>query len=161
MTEPETQTPTHAETDPLVLKRIEQFRDMKFSLMLHWGIYSVWGAVESWPICAAEPYGRAELPAWAASGQDPDRFMHMYFDMGEQWSYNPRDSYKSARELIHTLVKIMARGGNLLLNVGLDPQGITLCLPEMPCQSPPGAHAWTFVLAGAEFQAARPITQQD
>lgn len=43
--------------------------------------------------------------------------------MGEQWSFNPGDKYRSAHQLIHTLVQIVARGGNLLINVGPDSQG--------------------------------------
>ena len=33
------QAHTGAAPDPLVLQRLEQFRGMKFGLMLHWGIY--------------------------------------------------------------------------------------------------------------------------
>jgi alpha-L-fucosidase len=39
------------ETDPLVLKKLEWFQDMKFGLLMHWGTYSQWGIVESWSIC--------------------------------------------------------------------------------------------------------------
>ncbi len=41
--------------------------------------------------------------------------------MGKSWSWDPRDTYKSPGELVHTLVEIVAKGGNLLLGVG--PQG--------------------------------------
>jgi alpha-L-fucosidase len=43
--------------------------------------------------------------------------------MGTQWSYKPDDDYKSTRQLIHLLVDIVAKGGNLLLNVGPRPDG--------------------------------------
>ncbi len=43
--------------------------------------------------------------------------------MGNSWSYVPHDHYKSATELIQLLVKIVSRGGNLLLNVGPSPDG--------------------------------------
>ncbi len=43
--------------------------------------------------------------------------------MGTQWSYRPGDSYKSPRELIHLLVDVVAKGGNLLLNIGPQPDG--------------------------------------
>jgi len=39
------------ETDPLVLKKLEWFQDMKFGLLMHWGPYSQWGVVESWSLC--------------------------------------------------------------------------------------------------------------
>jgi len=43
--------------------------------------------------------------------------------MGNSWSYVPNDHYKSAGQLIGLLVKIVSRGGNLLLNVGPSPDG--------------------------------------
>lgn len=39
------------ETDPVILNRIAEWQDLKFGLMIHWGIYSQWGVVESWSIC--------------------------------------------------------------------------------------------------------------
>ncbi len=39
------------ETDSLVLRKLEWFRDQKFGFMMHWGPYSQWGIVESWSIC--------------------------------------------------------------------------------------------------------------
>jgi alpha-L-fucosidase len=37
--------------NPLIQKRIEQWQDLKFGLLMHWGPYSQWGIVESWSIC--------------------------------------------------------------------------------------------------------------
>lgn len=39
------------ETDPVILKKIDEWQDLKFGFMMHWGIYSQWGVVESWSIC--------------------------------------------------------------------------------------------------------------
>jgi alpha-L-fucosidase len=48
-----TETPASqdAETDTLVLEKLEWFQDMKFGLLMHWGPYSQWEVVESWSIC--------------------------------------------------------------------------------------------------------------
>lgn len=43
--------------------------------------------------------------------------------MGSSWSYNARDGYKSSKKLVQTLVKVVAKGGNFLLNVGPSPEG--------------------------------------
>ncbi|MCU0456133.1 MAG: alpha-L-fucosidase [Bacteroidales bacterium] len=43
-----------AETDPLVLEKLEKWQDLKFGLLMHWGPYSQWGVVESWSICAED-----------------------------------------------------------------------------------------------------------
>lgn len=41
------------------------------------------------------------------------------------WAYNKNDrDFKSAHELIRTLVEVASRGGNFLLNVGPGPDGV-------------------------------------
>jgi alpha-L-fucosidase len=42
---------------------------------------------------------------------------------GGGWSYVPNAKFKSARELIHLLVDIVSKGGNLLLNIAPGPEG--------------------------------------
>lgn len=43
--------------------------------------------------------------------------------MSDGWGYHYDDTYKSPRELIHMLIDVVAKGGNLALNVGLMPDG--------------------------------------
>jgi alpha-L-fucosidase len=43
--------------------------------------------------------------------------------MGDYWANNPKDYYKPARELIHLIVEIVCKGGNLLLDIGPDADG--------------------------------------
>jgi alpha-L-fucosidase len=43
--------------------------------------------------------------------------------MAQSWSFVPDDSYKSPRVLIHMLADVVAKGGNLLLNIGPGPDG--------------------------------------
>ncbi len=40
--------------DPLVQKNLEEWQDLKFGFMMHWGPYSQWGVVESWSICSED-----------------------------------------------------------------------------------------------------------
>jgi len=55
--------PAARETDPLVLRKLEWFQDLKFGLMMHWGPYSQWGVVESWTLCSEdEPWCRRTIP---------------------------------------------------------------------------------------------------
>jgi len=42
------------DASPLVNQKLEQWQDMKFGLLMHWGPYSQWGVVESWSICAED-----------------------------------------------------------------------------------------------------------
>ncbi|MFM9027949.1 MAG: alpha-L-fucosidase, partial [Bacteroidota bacterium] len=37
--------------DPAIRKRIEEWKDLKFGLLMHWGAYSQWNIVESWSLC--------------------------------------------------------------------------------------------------------------
>lgn len=57
------------ETNPLVIKKLEQWQSLKFGLLMHWGSYSQWGIVESWSICPEE-YGWCERKM----GSNPDNY---------------------------------------------------------------------------------------
>ena len=37
--------------DPAVLEKLDQWQDLKFGVLMHWGLYSVPGIVESWNAC--------------------------------------------------------------------------------------------------------------
>lgn len=43
--------------------------------------------------------------------------------MGNSFSYVPNDTYKSTQKIVETLVKIISRGGNYLLNIAPGPNG--------------------------------------
>lgn len=43
-----------APVDPLVKAKLEDWRDQKFGILIHWGIYSVPGIIESWSICSED-----------------------------------------------------------------------------------------------------------
>ncbi len=40
--------------DTAVQRKLGQWQDLKFGLLMHWGPYSQWGVVESWSICAED-----------------------------------------------------------------------------------------------------------
>ena len=69
------------ETDTLVLRKLEEWQDLKFGLLMHWGPYSQWGVVESWSICAEdEPWCRR-------SNQDYIQYKKDYENL--QTTFNP------------------------------------------------------------------------
>ncbi len=41
----------YPDPDTAIQRRLEEWRDLKFGLLMHWGPYSQWGVVESWSIC--------------------------------------------------------------------------------------------------------------
>lgn len=59
----------HPEHDPLVNEKLDQWQDLKFGLLMHWGAYSQWGIVESWSICP-EDYGWCQRE----KGNSPDSY---------------------------------------------------------------------------------------
>lgn len=48
--------------DTAIQHRLEEWQDLKFGLLMHWGTYSQWGIVESWSICP-------EDLSWATGGR--------------------------------------------------------------------------------------------
>ncbi len=56
------QTDRDPETDPVILNRIDQWQDLKFGFMMHWGMYAQWGVVESWSICNEPWIDRKGMP---------------------------------------------------------------------------------------------------
>jgi alpha-L-fucosidase len=52
------------DTSQVIQQRLEDWQDLKFGLLMHWGTYSQWGIVESWSICP-------EDLSWAAGGRKP------------------------------------------------------------------------------------------
>jgi alpha-L-fucosidase len=44
--------------------------------------------------------------------------------LGNAWGYQSRDDLKSATKVIHTLIEIVAKGGNYVLGVGPDANGV-------------------------------------
>ena len=40
--------------DSLVVRKLHHWQDQKFGMLIHWGLYSVAGIVESWSICSEE-----------------------------------------------------------------------------------------------------------
>lgn len=57
-------------TNPEISAALERFRDRKFGIMFHWGLYSQKGIVESWML-------PDEDREWAWSGEECKPFQHM------------------------------------------------------------------------------------
>ncbi len=68
--------------------------------------------------------------------------------MAKQFSYNANDVYKPTHDLIHLLVNIVAKGGNLLLNIGPSPEGT---LPETALSRLKEIGAWMDVNSEAIY----------
>ncbi len=72
-------------TDPLVLKKLEQWQDQKFGVIIHWGLYAVPGIVESWSICSEDWITRD-------STSDYDAYKRWYWGLSKELNpvkFNP------------------------------------------------------------------------
>ena len=69
--------------DAQVKKKLEQWQDIKFGLMMHWGTYSQWGVVESWSLCP-------EDEGWCVR-RDKDYFRYKKDYENLQTTFNPVD----------------------------------------------------------------------
>ena len=50
--------------DEQVLNKLEKWHDQKFGVLIHWGLYSVPGVVESWSICPEDWIVRERKPTY-------------------------------------------------------------------------------------------------
>lgn len=70
--------------DPLVLEKLEWFKDQKLALMMHWGPYSQLGIVESWALSDDDADWSREGIDWEEDGEE---FKRQYFDLNK--TFNP------------------------------------------------------------------------
>ena len=71
-------------------QRLEWFQDLKFGFFMHWGPYSQWGCIESWPLVgeADAPWARSDkLKPWVECGKDIDEFRRRYWRLNR--TFNP------------------------------------------------------------------------
>jgi len=71
----------------------------------------------------AGPYENYTTPEQEVPTQPLDHPWESCITMGNSWSYVPGDHYKSTKEIVQLLIKIVSRGGNLLMNIGPGPDG--------------------------------------
>ncbi|MBN2653441.1 MAG: alpha-L-fucosidase [Spirochaetales bacterium] len=67
--------------DEKVVEKLEQWQDLKFGLMMHWGAYSVIGVTESWTICPED---------WCRGRKDEAEFQQYVADYVKlPYRFNP------------------------------------------------------------------------
>ncbi|MBF0243956.1 MAG: alpha-L-fucosidase [Planctomycetes bacterium] len=68
--------------------RLEAFMDQRFGIIIHWGLYSQWNCIESWPLVPMDKWARPEdLDCWVQRERDLDRFSRDYRALNR--SFNP------------------------------------------------------------------------
>jgi alpha-L-fucosidase len=81
-------------SDPLVIDKLEEWKDLKFGLLMHWGLYAQLGIVESWALCSEDQ------PFQDRGGVPYEEFKRMYFDLIREFNpdqFDPVPWAKAAR----------------------------------------------------------------
>ncbi len=79
-------------------------------------------------LIVVDRHGAAEYVNYLTPEQKiPDHYIPVPWEtcmtLGRSWSYIEKENYKPSRQLIQMLVDIVAKNGNLLLNIGPGPDG--------------------------------------
>ena len=69
-------------SDPLVLQKLDAWQDLKFGVLIHWGLYSIPGIVESWNLCNEDWVVRPE-------GSRYEDYKQWYWGLADE--FNPVD----------------------------------------------------------------------
>lgn len=104
--------------------------------------------------------GAVSTPEQTIPGVASDNLWESCVTMGTQWQYKPtNDELKSANKIIEMLIETRAKGGNLLLNIGLDPFGV---MPDPEARNLTEVAAWQFINHEA-IEKVRPwiVTHED
>jgi alpha-L-fucosidase len=87
--------------EPWLRQRLEWFQNLKFGFMMHFGVYSQWGCIESWPLVEEDKWARPDdLKAWTDRGKDMARFQHDYWALSKTFNpekFDPRPWAKAAK----------------------------------------------------------------
>lgn len=85
-------------TDSLVLNKLDKWKDLKFGVIFHWGLYSVPGILESWVLC----------------GEDVDwikRPQNMTYEEYKKWYWGQKDSLNPVKFNPEQWAETMKKGG--------------------------------------------------
>src|SRR5690606_17794336 len=97
--------------DPLVREKLEKWRDLKFGMIIHWGIYAQAGIVESWSICSEDWIERDSTISYAD-------YKKWYWDLSKEFNPTKFNPEQWARQL-----KMRA------CDMSCSPQSITMVSP--------------------------------
>jgi alpha-L-fucosidase len=79
--------------DPLVKEKLEKWRDQKFGMIIHWGLYAVPGIIESWALCSEDWIERDSTIAY-------NDFKNWYWGLKKDFNpinFNPEQWAQSAK----------------------------------------------------------------
>ena len=109
-------------------------------------------AIQPWILSADRTCGGACENYVTPEQCVPKKPMHIPWEscvtMGNSFSFAYDDEYKSVKELIHLLIDVIAKGGNLALNIGPQPDGR---LPKPAIERMKGIGEWLRIYGEAVY----------
>lgn len=81
-------------TDPLVKQKLETWRDQKFGMIIHWGLYAVPGIIESWSLCSESWIERDSTSSY-------DKYKDWYWGLKKDFNptaFNPEQWAAAAKD---------------------------------------------------------------
>ena len=126
-------------SSPLVREHLEWFRDQKLCLMMHFGLYSIWGITESWPLSTKDAFwARADIE-WT---KDDTEFKRQYWSLNRCFNpvrFNANEIAKAARRCGFRYIAFTAKhhDGFCLYDTKFTEYKTTS--PECPYSSNPNA----------------------
>jgi len=81
-------------TDSLVKKKLEVWRDQKFGMIIHWGLYAVPGIIESWELCSEDWIERDSASSY-------DKYKEWYWGLSKDFNpvkFNPEQWAQAAKD---------------------------------------------------------------
>ncbi len=79
--------------EPEVRQKLENWRDLKFGMIIHWGLYAVPGIIESWSICNEEWITRDSMSRY-------DDYKKWYWGLSKDFNptkFDPESWAKAAK----------------------------------------------------------------
>lgn len=71
--------------DQAVVEKLDKWRDLKFGILIHWGLYAIPGIIESWSICSEDWIERDSTMTY-------DQYKNWYWGLKDQFNpthFNP------------------------------------------------------------------------
>lgn len=81
-------------TDPAVKEKLEHWRDQKFGMIIHWGLYAVPGIIESWQLCSEDWIERDSTSSY-------DKYKDWYWGLKKDFNpvrFNPEQWAQAAKD---------------------------------------------------------------
>ncbi|MDR3236025.1 MAG: alpha-L-fucosidase [Prevotellaceae bacterium] len=113
----------------------EAFRDIKYAIRIHWGVYAKWGIDASWPFLGMsneKKQAYQELyKSFNPTAFDADEWMEQFKEWGMQ-AFAFTTKHHDGFSMFHTKTKVTQRANYLNPEISIEPCDLTYSIEETP-----------------------------